>query len=156
VRIGLGPVGGLALGIGLGVMIACSGPQKANPGLDERIEIANLWTQIRQWRSEIPDMDLDPDATLIQGPIVKKKVREIEQLACPENHNVPMVCNDICSIADNICDNAERICELSDKLKNDSFADGKCKSAKGSCHQAKERCCGCSNKAASEPVKVGP
>ena len=147
--------GPLALGVLLGVMIACGGQQKPNPGLDERIEIANLWTQIRQWRSEIPDMDLDPDPSLIAGPIVKKTVREIEQRACPENHNVPMVCNDVCSIADNICDNAERICELSAKLRNDSVAQSKCSSAKGSCHQAKERCCSCSNKA-PEPAKVGP
>jgi hypothetical protein len=147
--------GPLALGVFLGVMIACAGPQKGNPGLDERIEIANLWTQIRQWRSEIPDMALDPDPLLIGNPIMKKSVREIERKACPDNHNVPVTCNDICSIADNICDNAERICELSVKLRNDSFAQGKCSSAKGSCHQAKERCCICSNKA-PEPAKVGP
>ena len=146
---------GLALGVLLGVVISCGGTQKPNPGLDERIEIANLWTQIRQWRSEIPDMELDPDPALIQDPNMKRTVREIEQRACPENHNVPMVCNDVCSIADNICDNAERICDLSSKLKNDSFAQNKCSSAKGSCHQAKQRCCGCSNKA-PEPAKVGP
>jgi hypothetical protein len=146
---------GLALGILLGAMIACSGAQKTNPGLDERIEIANLWTQIRQWRSEIPDMELDPDPSLIAGPIVKKTVREIERKACPDNHNVPMTCSDVCSIADNICDNAERICELSAKLRTDTFAQGKCSSAKGSCHQAKQRCCGCSNQE-TEPAKVGP
>jgi hypothetical protein len=145
----------LALGILLGVMIACGGTQKANPGLDERIEIANLWTQIRQWRSEIPDMELDPPPFLV-GELRDKTVREIERKACPDNHNVPVTCNDICSIADNICDNAERICDLSLKLKNDTFAQGKCSSAKGSCRQAKERCCGCADKAAVPAAKVGP
>ncbi|MGE0400693.1 MAG: hypothetical protein AB7T06_28540 [Kofleriaceae bacterium] len=145
--------GSLALGVLLGVMIACGGPQRGNPGLDERIEIANLWTQIRQWRSEIPDMDLDPPPFLI-GQERDKTVREIERKVCPDNHNVPMTCSDICSIADNICDNAERICDLSVKLKNDSFAAGKCSSAKASCSEAKKRCCDCSAK--PPEAKVGP
>ncbi len=144
----------LVLGVALGVMIACGGAQKPNPGLDERIEIANLWTQIRQWRSEIPDMELDPPQFMLQD-VGGKTVREIERKACPDNHNVPVTCNDVCSIADNICDNAERICDLSAKLRNDTFAQSKCSSAKGSCRQAKERCCDCSAKQ-TQPAKVDP
>jgi hypothetical protein len=142
----------LALGVVLGALIACSGAQKPNPGLDERIEIANLWTQIRQWRSEIPNMDLDPPPFFFND-VHNKSVREIERKVCPVNHNVPLTCSDICSIADNICDNAERICELSVKLKNDSFAAGKCSSAKASCSEAKKRCCDCSAK--PPEAKVG-
>lgn len=144
-------IAGLVLGIVLGVVIACGGPQHTNQGLDERIEIANLWTQIRQWRSEAK-MDLDPPTPMF-ADIGGKSVREIERKACPDNHNVPMTCNDVCSIADNICDNAERICELSTKLRSDTFAQSKCQSAKASCRQAKERCCGCSDRA---PVEVSP
>ncbi len=142
----------LALGVLLGAMIACSGAQKPNSGLDERIEIANLWTQIRQWRSEIPNMGLDPAPFWISD-VGTKTVREIERKACPINHDVPLVCSDVCSIADNICDNAERICELSARLKNDSFAASKCSSAKASCSEAKKRCCDCSAK--PPEAKVG-
>lgn len=144
--------GALALGVVLGALIACGGAQKGNHGLDERIEIANLWTQIRQWRSEIPNMALDPPAFLFEQER-DKTVREIERRVCPPNHNVPLACTDICSIADNICDNAERICELSTKLRNDSFAQGKCSSAKASCSEAKKRCCDCSAK--PPEAKVG-
>lgn len=143
---------GLALGILLGVVLSCGGPQHGNNGLDERIEIANLWTQIRQWRSEA-HMDLDPPSFEF-GEVRDRTVREIAERACPENHNVPTTCNDICSVADNICDNAERICDLAVKLKSDTFAQGKCSSAKASCSEAKKRCCACSAK--PPEAKVGP
>jgi hypothetical protein len=141
---------GLVLGAALGIVISCGGAQQTQQGTDpnqiKRIEIANLWTQIRQWRSEAKDMDLDPPTPMI-AVVRGQTVREIERKACPDNHAVPTTCNDICSLADNICDNAERICTLADELgKNDDFAQGKCTSAKASCREAKQRCCGCSDK----------
>ena len=106
-------------------------------------QITALWTQIRQWRHEA-GMDLEPSPILISQP--PKTVSDAKRV-CPDNHQVPKSCTDICSIADAICDNAEAICGLADELgKGDDFAQGKCTSAKTSCREAKQRCCGCSDK----------
>ena len=149
---------GLCLGgaIGLlgGAVISCVGPQKPpqDPNLVRRIEISNLWTQVRQWRSEAK-MNLDPPQSMLQWTR-DKTVRDVKQKTCREGQPEPTTCSDICSIADNICDNAERICTIADELgKQDDFAQEKCSSAKASCREAKQRCCGCSE--AAPPVTGG-
>ena len=99
-------------------------------------QITALWTQIRQWRHEA-GMDLEPSPILISQP--PASVSDAKRV-CPDNHQVPKSCTDICSIADAICD-------LADQLgKQDEFAQGKCTSAKASCREAKQRCCACSDK----------
>ena len=72
------------------------------------------------------------------------------QRVCPDGHQVPATCGDVCSLADAICDNAEAICGIADELgKDDDFAQEKCTSAKASCREAKQRCCGCAKQAAA-------
>ncbi len=143
--------GGLLLGAGIAIGLACGGaPQNKTwkHHLDVSNEITALWTQIRQWRSEAK-LELEPPASMMQF-IRNKSVGDIRTKTCAPDHAVPTTCNDICSIADNICDNAERICQLADELgKDDDYAQQKCTSAKASCKEAKQRCCGCSEKTAS-------
>lgn len=129
------------------ILSACpgpaSGPSAAEIRMQRQNQITALWTQIRQWRHEA-GMDLEPSAILISQP--PKTVSDAKRV-CPDAHQVPKTCSDICSIADAICDNAEAICGLADELgKDDDFAQGKCTSAKASCREAKQRCCGCSDK----------
>jgi hypothetical protein len=120
-----------------------SGPSAAEIRMQRQNQITALWTQIRQWRHEA-GMDLDPSPILISQP--PKTVSDAKRV-CPDNHQVPKSCTDICSIADAICDNAEANCGLADELgKSDDFAQGKCTSSKASCREAKQRCCGCSDK----------
>jgi hypothetical protein len=143
-------IAGLAAGALIGAVIACGGntPGPNDPGLPLRVEVANLWTQIRQWRSEA-HMELDPPNQLIAW-VNNKTVGDVKRKVCREGQTEVPACNDICSIADNICDNAERICQIADQLgKSDDFAQEKCTSAKASCREAKQNCCGCTEKAAS-------
>jgi hypothetical protein len=129
------------------LLSACPGPNKGPSVSEKRMQQQNqitvLWAQIRQFRHEA-GMDLEPSPILISQP--PKTVSDAKRV-CPDNHQVPKTCGDICSIADAICDNAEAICGLADELgKGDDFAQGKCTSAKTSCREAKQRCCGCSDK----------
>ena len=140
---------GLSAGLLLGAVIACGGAQKPDDtGAALRVEVANLWTQIRQWRSEAR-MNLDPPNQLIAW-VGNRSVGDVKRKVCREGQTEAPVCNDVCSIADNICDNAERICQIADQLgKDDDFAQDKCTSAKASCREAKQNCCGCTEKAAT-------
>lgn len=108
-------------------------------------EILALWTQIRDFRREA-GLPVDPrreDVLQVVGTPVK-----VVQRVCPEGHNVPETCSDVCSLGEAICDNAEQICILADELgKDDTWAQDKCSSAKASCRDAKKKCCGCSDKA---------
>lgn len=146
---------GLLLGAGIAIGMACSQtPAPRDPGIDKRNEIGNLWIQIRQWRSQIPNMPLDPPATLVAW-VGSKSVRDLKAKTCPVGHHVPTTCNDVCSISENICDNAERICDLAHELgPSDDYAQQKCTSAKASCKEATQRCCACSDKPV-EPVTAG-
>lgn len=136
---------GLLLGSSVAAIVACGGaPQKADwqQHLQRSNEITALWTQIRDWRREA-GMELDPTPqNMFQSR--DKTVREVAK-ACPDGHQVPTTCGDVCSLADAICDNAEAICSIADELgKSDDFAQQKCTSAKASCREAKQRCCECS------------
>lgn len=133
------------------VLAACQSapPIERRPSWETRQlkmnEITALWTQIRDWRREAR-MDLDPSpATTLQwrGRSVPEAAR-----ACPDDHQVPQSCGEVCNLADAICDNAERICIVADELgKDDYLAQEKCTSAKASCREAKQRCCNCSEPA---------
>jgi len=136
---------GLLLGSAVAAIVACGGaPQKADwqQHLQRSNEITALWTQIRDWRREA-GMELDPTPqNMFQSR--DKTVREVAK-GCPDGHQVPKTCSDVCSLADAICDNAEAICSIADELgKSDDFAQQKCTSAKASCREAKQRCCECS------------
>jgi hypothetical protein len=123
---------------------ACGGTQHPDDSAAKRNEITALWTQIREWRREIPNLALDPSPQTV----FQLKLRSVKEAkaVCPDHHKVPQICNDVCNLADDICDNAERICALADELgKQDSFAQEKCSSAKASCSEAKQKCCGCSS-----------
>lgn len=135
------------LGLGVAILIvvgACGGAHAPPPPIPNPLdnEITALWTQIRDWRREA-HMDLDPTPQSV-FEMRKRTAKEVSRV-CPENHQVPQTCNDVCNLADAICDNAERICDLADQLgKADFYAQDKCASAKASCHEAKRRCCDCS------------
>jgi hypothetical protein len=132
----------IASAIALIVMQACGGPQKPS-GTDERTQIIALWTQIRDYRRQL-HMELDP-SPMTMNQIRFQNVKDAEKV-CVENHKVPKVCDDVCSLSDAICDNAESICTLADKLgKDDDFAQTKCVDAKASCREAKQKCCKCSS-----------
>jgi len=139
----------LALGVAIGVMVACGGASKPfdwDKHIQMENEITALWTQIRDWRREA-HMGLEPtrqDVFQLQN----RSVPEARQV-CPESHEVPATCNDICDLSTAICDNAETICKIADELgKGDEYAQDKCASAKASCREAKQRCCRCSDKSA--------
>lgn len=145
-------VAGLAAGVAVGAVIAsgaCGGRQKTNEtDVALRGEATQLWTQIRQWRSEAR-MQLDPPNQLIAW-VNNRSVNDVKRKVCREGQTEVPECNDICSIADNICDNAERICQIADQLGNDDdFARDKCTSSKASCREAKLNCCGCTEKASA-------
>ena len=141
------PVGvvGIAAGLAIGVIVvACA--QQVDQGewqrrVDKRNVITALWTQIRDWRREA-HMGVEPAPQLIfqmRGQAVSAVAR-----TCPDGHQVPTTCSDVCGLADAICDNAEAICSIATELGNDDFAVEKCNSAKASCREAKQRCCNCS------------
>lgn len=126
--------------IGLG--IACR-PVRPPPAQDKRAEIIALWTQIRGWRHEA-QMDLDPAPDTLVG--VRGLSVKVAQRVCPDGHQVPTSCNDVCNLADAICDNAERICDIATELgPDDKLGQEKCESSKASCREAKQRCCRCSD-----------
>ena len=128
------------------VAFACGGRQVPKDTRPD--EILALWTQIREFRREagLPVEPRHEDVIQIRATPVKEVQR-----VCPEGHNVPQACNDVCSIADAICDNAEQICILADELgKQDSWAQDKCANAKASCRDAKKKCCACSEDKATE------
>lgn len=132
----------IASAIALIAMQACGGPQKPN-GVDDRAEILALWTQIRDFRRQA-HMELDP-SPMTMNQIRFQNVKDAEKV-CVENHKVPKVCDDVCSLSGDICDNAERICTIADKLgKDDDFAQTKCVDAKASCREATLKCCKCSS-----------
>ena len=109
---------------------------------DKRTQIAILWAQIRDWRREAR-MPLDPPH-IFELQLQRSPVGDARRV-CPDNHEVPKTCDDVCNLGDAICDNAEQICKLADELgKDDTFAQEKCTSAKASCRDAKQRCCECS------------
>jgi hypothetical protein len=123
-------------------VIACGGRQTRTSPADQHNEVTALWTQIREWRREA-HMPLDPTQQHV-FQLAQRTAKEA-RLTCPEHHEVPRACNDVCNLADDICDNAERICQIADELgKDDDYAQGKCASAKASCREAKQRCCDCS------------
>lgn len=130
--------------IALGV--AC-GAQNQKPELvkqDKRTEIIALWAQIRNWRLEAK-MPLDPAPQTVFE--MRKQTVKGAQRVCPDGHQVPTTCNDVCNIADAICDNAERICDIAAELgPDDKLGQEKCESSKASCREAKKNCCGCSDK----------
>jgi hypothetical protein len=137
-------VRGIALGALIAWLIACGGRQVSGPThLEKDNQITALWTQIRDFR-RLAGMKLDPTKLdVIQYG--DKPANQVAQV-CPDDHDVPKTCSDICSLADAICDNAEAICGIADELgKDDDYAQDKCKSSKASCREAKVRCCGCSN-----------
>jgi hypothetical protein len=126
---------------------SCAGAQR-NATDPRKNEITALWTQIRDWRREA-NLPVEPRREDVNS-IRFTPVKEVQRV-CPEGHNVPETCNDVCSIADAICDNAESICILADELgKKDTWAQDKCASAKASCRDAKKKCCGCSEDKATE------
>ena len=110
-----------------------------------------LWGQIRQWRHEAR-MDVEPAAASVLA--MRFKTVGVAASACPDGHQAPPACNDVCDPADAICDNAERICRLAGELTQTpwaSWARDKCDNAKGSCREAKQRCCGCERRAEVAP-----
>lgn len=145
---------GIALGLGIATTIAaCVKGATPTPEWQRRQqkmnEITALWTQIRDWRREA-HMELDPSpATLFQWR--DRTVREAARV-CPDGHEVPSSCDEVCNLSDAICDNAEAICGIATELgPKDELAQEKCQSAKASCREAKQRCCGCSEEPAPEP-----
>lgn len=123
------------------IVIACAAPKPttSNERMQKLNTVTNLWTQIRGWRHEAGMPVEPPPSTFIS--IEGKTVKEIEKI-CPEGHQEPKACEDVCSLADAICDNADAICEIAEEL-GDSWAREKCTSAKASCKEAKQRCCSC-------------
>jgi hypothetical protein len=131
------------IALALLVVTACGGAQAPPPGPDpKRTQIAILWAQIRDWRREA-HMPLDPPRAF-ELQLARTPVQDAKRV-CPDNHEVPKTCDDVCNLSDAICDNAETICKLADELgKDDTFAQEKCTSAKASCREAQQRCCDCS------------
>ena len=136
---------GVALGVLIAVIVACgNGDLHVNwdDKLQKENEITALWTQIRDWRREAK-IGLEP----AQSDVFQWRGHNIHEVrrVCPEAHEVPPRCNDICDLGTAICDNAEAICQIADELgKDDEYAQGKCASAKASCREAKQKCCNCS------------
>ncbi|HEU0031331.1 MAG TPA: hypothetical protein VFQ53_11910 [Kofleriaceae bacterium] len=147
-----GAIAGL---VAAALIVACS-KQTPRTQSDERFVklglITQLWMQIRGFRAEA-GMELDPPQAL-ELQWRGKTVNEASRV-CPDGHDVPKACGEVCSLAENICDNAEAICGLADELgKDDRLAQEKCTSAKASCREAKQRCCACS--AAPPDASVPP
>jgi hypothetical protein len=141
---------GLAAGLAVGLAIAACATHPAQPRLEQQ-EIMLLWAQIRQWRHEAK-MELEPAASSVIA-MRRLDVRRAAA-ACPDGHEPPAACADVCDVADAICDNAERICDLAGQLADSPWAawsKEKCDSAKGSCREAKERCCACERTAGAAP-----
>jgi len=139
----------MAAGVWMG---SCARPAATTPPPPPDVqEIVILWGQIRQWRHEAR-MDVEPAAASVLA--MRFKTVGVAASACPDGHQVPPSCSEVCDPADAICDNAERICRLAGELTDtpwSSWARDKCDNAKGSCREAKQRCCGCERRA-----EVGP
>ena len=127
-----------------GTKIADSEP--LSPPHDPTAEIAQLWTQIRGWRSAAGLEPSEPSAS-VKAEAMATALPTPRSATCPGNQQRPATsskrCRDVCNLANAICDNATRICELSRDLPNNAWARDKCASAKASCHQARKRCCQC-------------
>lgn len=137
-----GLAGGLAAALVIAACTKLPTPQTPTQKKQQQIDvITSLWTQIRGWRREA-HMELDP-AVDSQMSIRNKSVKDAERV-CPDAHEEPKVCGDVCSLASAICDNAETICDLSRELA-DEWARDKCTSATASCKEAKQRCCKCAD-----------
>jgi hypothetical protein len=145
VRAAAGIALGLAVAVGVGLG-ACGGSTKAEPDWQVRLrkenEITLLWNSIRDWRREAHmavELPRGVELQWLNRPIAEAK------LVCPDAHETPATCGDVCVLATDICDNAEAICRIADDLgKGDDYAQDKCASAKASCREAKQRCCTCS------------
>jgi hypothetical protein len=138
---------GVVMLVAIAIGMACGGQQ--HPDDQRPDEILLRWGEIRRWRVEA-GMGVEPHpSTMMQ--MTKQTVKQAESV-CPENHQVPTTCNDVCSIADNICDNAESICRIADDLAT-AWAQDKCTSAKASCREAKQRCCKCSEADSKASIK---
>ena len=136
----------VVLGSAVALAVACGGQSKSVELMkqDKRTEIIALWTQIRSWRLEA-NMPLDPMPQTVFE--MKRQTVQGAERVCPDGHQVPQTCNDVCNLADAICDNAERICDIAGELgPDDKLGQEKCESAKASCREAKKNCCGCSDK----------
>jgi hypothetical protein len=151
---------GFLAGVALAALvIACAGhgtamverapgpaPLPPDPRTAKMTEIMTLWGQIRDWRHDA-HMTLEPSPTL-QFQWKDRSFRDIKRV-CPDGHEVPKTCSDVCSLSDDICENAELICRIADELgKSDVPAQEKCTSAKASCRESKQRCCDCTGGAA--------
>ena len=144
-----GAAAGLVVGaLACGLVISCMhgpGTPVTEPVPDPRAakmtELLTLWGQIRDWRHDA-HMTLEPSASL-QFQWKDKPFRDIKRV-CPDGHEVPKTCIEVCELSDDICENAELICRIADELgKNDVPAQEKCTSAKASCRESKQRCCDC-------------
>jgi hypothetical protein len=138
---------GAVLAGAIAIASACGSRQKVGP--EKSQEILQLWGQIRQWRVE-GGMGAEPHPSTLVAT-VKQTVKQAEAV-CPEGHNVPTTCNDVCNLADAICDNAERICIIAAELDS-AWAADKCTSAKASCREAKQLCCKCSETDSKASIK---
>jgi len=128
-------------------VVGCGGAQQTDWSwkFQKENQITALWTQIRGWRHDA-HMDLEPTRNDVIA-MAPRAVTEAKNV-CPDAHEVPKTCEDVCDLSGAICDNAEAICGIADELgKNDHDAQDKCTSAKASCREAKQRCCNCSKDA---------
>jgi hypothetical protein len=145
-------VRGLVAGLAFAAwIVACGGRQAPNDcargsvcwHLQMATEITNLSSEIRKFRRDL-GFERDPTPSdLIQ---MKGKTVHEARAICPDHHEVPASCSDVCILADHICDDAEAICGIAKELgADDDFAQQKCASATASCRQAKQRCCACAS-----------
>jgi len=139
-------VKGIAIGLAIAVLVlscAVGGNRPVADRIDKMNEITSLWTQIRQFRSDM-GMPLEPSATMLNE--YRAKTVKDAQRVCADNHRVPKPCEDTCTLSGHICENADLICKIADELGEHDRAQEKCTSAKASCREAKQRCCNCSAK----------
>jgi hypothetical protein len=133
--------------VAIAIGMACGGQQR--PEDTRPAEILTLWSEIRKFRVDA-GMGVEPHPTTMMQ-MTKQTVKQAESV-CPEGHQVPKSCDDVCSLADAICDNAESICKIADDLAT-AWAHDKCTSAKASCREAKQRCCQCSETDSKASIK---
>ena len=124
------------------VAMACGGKAPNTHRENKLNDITALWAQIREMRRDAK-LPLDPRSEDVMA-VYPTSVRDVQRV-CPDGHQVPDTCNDICTIADHICDNAEAICDIAAELEDNEWAHGKCASAKASCCEVKQRCCACTD-----------
>ena len=122
------------------------GQQTAPTDHNSHAEIAQLWAQIRGWRSQAGLDRLEPKPA---SKTTTKNIR-LTQLRreCSKPAKRPPKsrrCTDVCNLADAICDNATRICEIAAQIPENMWAQEKCTSGKTSCFQARKRCCQCTD-----------